>query len=76
MLMIGFFSITTIGSVPDITTNALLHYPSPHRGTKNKACYYCHSLSNNHWDDDDVGHDDEDDNDEEDRENEYEREDA
>ncbi|NUO09273.1 MAG: hypothetical protein HUU08_11435 [Candidatus Brocadia sp.] len=79
LVMISLFFITTIVSIPDITTNAISNYPSPHSGIKAKACYYGHSLSNNHWNSDDGGHYDEDDNDvydEEDREDGYERETA
>ncbi|OQY98869.1 MAG: hypothetical protein B6D35_10940 [Candidatus Brocadia sp. UTAMX2] len=77
MVIIGFFYITAIVSVPDTTTNTISNYPSSHNDTRGKVCYYCHSLSNNHQDDD--GHYDDDENDiydEEGRENEYEREKA
>ncbi|KAB2833020.1 MAG: hypothetical protein F9K48_09315 [Candidatus Brocadia sp.] len=79
MLMIGLFSIKAIISFSDITTNEILSYPSPHSGTKDRSCYYCHSLRNNPWSDNDDDHDNEEDGevyDEEDRKNEYEREDT
>ena len=80
MLMLGFFFVKAIISSPDIITSEILHDPLPHSGTKDKPCYYCHSLRNNPWSDNDGDHDNEEEDDdvydEEDRKNEYEREDV